>query len=83
MYTSDLSTLVGSDVLQKGIDIMFARPIGGTRVKVVYGPHKDKIGTVKTKNTAVGMVRVHVDGFGSGDEILHLPIEYVKIVTNK
>ena len=59
---------------------MFTRSIKGTAIKITDGPHKGKVGTVKTHNVPVGMVRVYVDGFGSGSELLHLPTEYVKLL---
>ena len=62
---------------------MFLRYVKGAIVEVTDGPHKSKIGTVKTVNAQVGMVHVYIDGFGSGSEILHLPIEYVKRVVKE
>ena len=58
---------------------MFARPVEGTTVRVIEGPHKGKVGTVQTANVQVGMVRV----LTSDREELHLPTEYVKIEMTK
>ena len=59
---------------------MFTRPIEGTTVEIIEGPHEGKVGHIRTANTQVGMVRVYIDGFGTGSELLHLPTEFVKII---